>query len=124
MGIEPSPAPANAGQGPTAERRREVHPRTDRAVARLGQCESVSVGNQLGKHTGGCFPQFVVDLGGPVAGGSARAPGVSRGNASSSGVSRALYRAISIYLFLSEHAPTGGSGGAVLSWHSLPPKTP
>jgi hypothetical protein len=62
----------DAGQGASAERRREVHSRTDGAVAQLDQGESVSVGDQLGKHAGSCLPQLVVDLGGPVAGGSGR----------------------------------------------------
>src|SRR5208283_11444 len=32
-------------------------------------------------------------------------------------LSRTLHRALSIYLFFSEHARAGGSGGAVLSGH-------
>ncbi len=61
---------AKAGLLSGRQRQREVRPRTDGAVAQLDQGESVSVGDQLGKHAGGCLPQFVVDMGGPVAGGS------------------------------------------------------
>ena len=62
MGIEPASAPGDAGQSSAAERRREVHARTDRAMAWLDQGESVSAGNQLGKRAGSCLSQFVVDL--------------------------------------------------------------
>jgi len=76
LGIEPAPAPGDAGQGPAAQRGREVRSRTDDAVAQLDQGQSVSVGDQLGKHAGGCIPQFIVDMGGPFAGGSVGVRGV------------------------------------------------
>src|ERR1039458_777315 len=115
MGIEPASTPGDAGQGANAERRREVHTRTGGAVAQLDQGESISVGNQLGKCAGGCFPQLVVDMGRPVAGGSWRGREISHGAASSARVSRALHRALSIYLLFSEHAPAGRSSRAFLS---------
>src|SRR5260370_7859042 len=77
MGIEPAPAPGDAGQGPAAQRGREIRSRTDDAVAQLDQGQSVSVGDQRGKHAGGCIPQLIVDMGGPFAGGSVGGRGLS-----------------------------------------------
>ena len=85
--------------------------------------QSLSAWNQLGQHARSCVSQSVVDLGGPVARDNATACGVSRRAAARAGISRAIHRTLSVYLFFSQHSSARRSAGAVLHRNAVSANT-
>src|SRR5438874_5336617 len=102
------------------EPQREVFSRINVAVAELGQSQSLSVGDQLGEFIGGCLPEPLLDLGRSF---DRRRTGVfriSHGTPTRTGISRTLYRALSIDLLFAEHSSSGGSRRTVFRWNAIP----
>jgi hypothetical protein len=65
------------------------------------------------------FRSFVVDMGGPVAGGNGRVCELAGTTSAGARVSRTLRRTLPVRLFFSQHTPAGGSAGPAFSRHVI-----